>query len=246
MSGKIRVSPLSLFILLAMNGRTLSIFVDESGNFKLPDQESRFYIVGMVLHDQSVNISAEIATLERSDCEIGLEGHCFHAGPLIRREKNYSMLSRQLRGRIFSRMMAFARRVDYRYHCLSVDKRYINSTDQIVDRLKVSLAEFISMRREALSSVDHVKIYYDCGQSPVTRLLHQVFETNLGNMVEFATDVKPSRYRLFQVADLICTLHLLELKLAAHIPFSRSEQQFFGGPKKFRHNILRYIKMKEI
>ena len=229
-----------------MSGRTLSIFVDESGNFKLPDPESRFYIVGMVLHDQSVDISAEIATLERSDCEIGLEGHCFHAGPLIRREKNYSMLSRQLRGRIFARMMAFARRVDYRYHCLSVDKRYIDSTEQIVERLKTSLAEFIALRHEVLSSVDQVKIYYDCGQSPVTRLLHQAFETSLGSKVEFAIDVKPSRYRLFQVADLICTLHLLELKLAAHIPFSRSEQQFFGGPKKFRHNILRYIKKKEI
>ena len=30
------------------------------------------------------------------------------------------------------------------------------------------------------------------------------------------------------------------------IPFSRSEQKFFGGPKKFRHNILRYVKAKEI
>ena len=47
-------------------------------------------------------------------------------------------------------------------------------------------------------------------------------------------------------SEVICTLHLLELKLNAGIPFSRSEQQFFGGPKKFRHNILRYVKAKEI
>ena len=229
-----------------MEAKVLSVFVDESGNFCFPDSESRFYILGMVLHDQAIDISAEIANLERSDSEIGLEGHCFHAGPLIRREKNYSMLSRQLRGRIFSRMMAFARKVDYKYHCLSVDKRYIDSTDQIIDRLKMSLAEFITARHDALSSVGRVKIYYDCGQAPVTGLLHQVFETNLNCEVAFAAEVKPSRYRLFQVADLICTLHLLELKLAAHIPFSRSEQQFFGGPRKFRHNILRYIKAKEI
>ena len=76
-----------------MEARTLSVFVDESGNFRFPDSESRFYIVGMVFHDQSVDISREIAVLERSDTEIGLQGHCFHAGPLIRREKNYSMLS---------------------------------------------------------------------------------------------------------------------------------------------------------
>ena len=129
-SGRIRIPPFSLFIRNSMDAKTLSIFVDESGNFSLPDTESRFYIIGMVFHDQSIDISAEIAQLERSDSEVGLEGHCF--------------------------------------------------------------------------------------------------------------------YRLFQLADLICTLHLVELKLSVGTPLSRSEQQFFGGPRMFRHNILRYIKSKEI
>ena len=103
------ISRHSLFFnALTMEPKTLSIFVDESGNFSFPDSESRFYIVSMVFHDQSIDIIPDIIRLERSDTEVGLEGHCFHAGPLIRREKNYSMLSRQLRGRIFSRMMAFA------------------------------------------------------------------------------------------------------------------------------------------
>ena len=229
-----------------MEAKTLSIFVDESGNFSIPDRESRFYIIGMVFHDQSVDISKDVAILERSDSEVGLEGHCFHAGPLIRREKNYSMLSRQLRGRIFSRMMAFAGKVAYRYHCLSVDKKFMDSTDQIVDRLRSALEEFILSRSGFFASVQRVKIYYDCGQAPITRMLHQIFENEIHCQVEFAKNVKPARYRLFQLADLICTLHLIELKLRAAIPLSRSEQQFFGGPKKFRHNILRYIKAKEI
>ena len=229
-----------------MNSRTLSIFVDESGNFSFPDSESRFYIVGMVFHDQSFDISSEISKLERSDSEVGLEGHCFHAGPLIRREKNYSMLSRQLRGRIFSRMMAFARKVNFNYHCLSVDKRFIDSADQIVNRLRISLENFIGRNKSFFDSINYVKIYYDCGQATVIRMLHQVFENNIDCTVEFAQNVKPFRYRLFQVADLICTLHLLELKLREGLPFSKSEHQFFGGIKKFRHNILRYIKVKEI
>ena len=62
-----------------MNTSTLSIFVDESGNFHVPDSESRFYIVGMVFHDQSVDISGEINHLERSDSEIGLQGHYIKA-----------------------------------------------------------------------------------------------------------------------------------------------------------------------
>ena len=229
-----------------MGTGTLSIFVDESGNFRFPDPESRFYIVGMVFHDQSIDISQEIARLERSDGEIGLQGHCFHAGPLIRREKTYSMLSRQLRGRIFSRMMAFARRVGYRYHCLSVDKKYINSREQMIERLRSELADFIAKNKDFIASIGRVKIYYDCGQSPLTCMLHEVFKYGIGQIVEFASNVRPSRYRLFQLADLICTLHLIELKLRAGVKLSSSEHQFFGGPRIFRHNILRYIKSKEI
>jgi len=229
-----------------MEAKTLSIFVDESGNFHFPDTKSRFYIVGMVFHDQSVDITQEIARLERSDSEIGLQGHCFHAGPLIRREKSYSILSRQLRGRIFSRMMAFARRVDYRYHCLSVDKKFIDTSSQILEKLKSELKTFIAEHGDYISSLGHVKIYYDCGQSPVTIMLHEIFEAGIGRRVEFANAVRPSRYRLFQLADLICTLHLIELKLRAGIKLSHSENQFFGGPRMFIHNTLRYIKAKEI
>ena len=238
--------PATLFLLMPLPKPILSVFVDESGNFKFPDSECRFYILTLLFHDQSVDISPEIRRLEQSDDKIGLVGHCFHAGPLIRREKNYSMLSRQLRGRIFSRMMTFARRVDYRYHCLTVDKNYINSKDQIVFRLKSCLSEFIVTHADFMGNVEKIKVYYDCGQSPVTHLLHDVFENEMGGPVEFAVDVKPHRYRLFQLADLICTLHLIESKLCAGIRLSRSEQQFFGGPRMFRHNILRYIKAKEI
>ena len=82
-------------------------------------------------------------------------------------------------GRIFSRMMAFARRVDYRYHCLSVDKKFIDSPNQILGRLKTGLADFIAEHQDVISSLGCVKIYYDCGQSPVTRMLHEVFETGI-------------------------------------------------------------------
>ena len=45
MSGRILIPPLSLLGQGAMEARTLSVFVDESGNFRFPDSESRFYIV---------------------------------------------------------------------------------------------------------------------------------------------------------------------------------------------------------
>ena len=229
-----------------METKTLSVFVDESGNFKFPDRDSRFYIVGLVIHDQTHSIDTLVADLERSEREIGLEDHCFHAGPLIRREKAYAAMSRAWRGRIFSRMMAFAHRVPFRYRCLSVDKKFIASVDQIVPRLQTQLAEFLRSRRADMESVGMIKVYYDCGQSPVTTLLHDTFTQETSCPVEFVQNVKPQRYRLFQIADLVCTLHLIELKIKAQIPMTPSEFSFFGSPRIFQHNILRRIKVKEI
>ena len=194
-----------------MSEKALSIFIDESGRFQYPDSDSPFYILGMILHDQSISIDKYVADLERVEEELGLEGHCFHAGPLIRKEKGYEILSRKFRARILSRMMAFAHHVDFRYHCLSVNKKFIDSIDQIVTGLGKDLAEFLASHREELSGLDVVKVYYDCGQSPVTNLLHRTFESDVGCPVEFVQNVRPSKYRLFQLADLVCTLHLIEL-----------------------------------
>ena len=76
-----------------MSEKTLSIFIDESGRFQYTDSDSPFYILGMILHDQSQSIEQHVADLERLEEELGLEGHCFHAGPLSRKEKGYEILS---------------------------------------------------------------------------------------------------------------------------------------------------------
>ena len=82
-------------------GKILSVFVDESGRFQYPDKDSRFYIVGMVFHDQSMEISRAVEEFKRSLLSLGLdsEAFVFHAGPLIRREKGYEFFSRHHRVR---------------------------------------------------------------------------------------------------------------------------------------------------
>ena len=84
---------------------TLSIFVDESGIFKYPDPLSRFYILSLVLHDQSQDISRPLADLSRGVADLGFDpdDFVFHAGPIIRKEDGYSLLSRHWRSRVFDR-----------------------------------------------------------------------------------------------------------------------------------------------
>lgn len=74
-------------MILTMTEKVLSIFIDESGRFQYPDDKSRFYIISMVMHDQSVDITQEVSNLEQGFRSLHLSNLCFHAGPLIRQEK---------------------------------------------------------------------------------------------------------------------------------------------------------------
>ena len=73
-------------------------------------------------------------------------------------------------------------------------------------------------------------IYYDNGQNELTKILTSVFNA-LFNNVEFRR-VQPSDYKLFQVADLICTWEMLALK-AEHNEFSVSERNMFDTEQDF-------------
>lgn len=69
-------------------------------------------------------------------------------------------------------------------------------------------------------SFDKVIVYYENGQSPVTVLIGTVcgsdfFDVDYRNVI-------PSDYRLFQSADLLCTLELAGIKADAG-KLSRSE-----------------------
>ena len=105
----------------------MSVFVDESGRFQCPDIASRFYIISLVLHDQSSKIDEAVRGLDTSFRAMHLNNVCFHAGPLIRQEKVYAVLDWEFRYRIFAAMMAFARKADFKYHCLIVDKKFCNN-----------------------------------------------------------------------------------------------------------------------
>lgn len=54
----------------------------------------------------------------------------------------------------------------------------------------------------------------------------------------------PSDYRLFQVADLICTLELLRAKTERG-NLSNSEQKIFRSKRELKKDFLKGIKKKE-
>ena len=198
----------------------------------------------MVFHDQTHGIDALSAELDACVRRLGIERMCFHAGPIIRQTDEFAILSWELRAKIFSLMMGFVRKADFTYHTFVVDKRFVNSSEQIVNEIDRQFAEFWN-EHPKLHAFDGIKIYYDCGQAPITNLLHRIFSPGFLPPVEFAQGVRPARYKLFQVADLICTTSLIEQKFLHQIAMTPSEYKFFGGPRNFKKAILRRIKTKE-
>ena len=87
-----------------------------------------------------------------------------------------------------------------------------------------------------------MNFYYDNGQAEVSKLLSTVFNALLPSVL--IKRVIPSDYRLFQVADFICTMELVNLKLQAGA-LSHSELEFFGTVRDLKKNYLKVLKKKE-
>ena len=225
---------------------TLSIFVDESGNLPLAGNTSRFYIVSLVAHNQQEQIAKQIRELNDALSRMGLPNLCFHAGPLIRREDGYEYMGWELRNRIFAAMMAFARKTPFRYRCICVDKKFVTSEKQIVEQLRLGILGFLDATKATIAADSRIKVYYDCGQATITNLIHETMTASFGNGWDFAQDVRPDRYKLFQVADLVSFISLIGQKQQAGIGLTKSEEKFFGGARNFRRNVLKPILKKKI
>ena len=224
--------------------REISVFVDESGSFDTSVSPSRYYIVCLLFHDQDVPISSAVGELERHLVELGLpRDHCIHAGPLIRREQDYAALSREDRRRIFARMLAFVRHLDISYTCFVVDKRFVTQADAIRVELLRQMSAFLLDNRGSFDVYDRLKVSYDNGQAQVKGLLKDAFGLFLSK-VEFVPEVLPGRYRLFQAADLFCTLELTRVKIEAERRISESEKRFFVSVQNLKKHYLKQVAAK--
>lgn len=85
--------PATSFAKGGVNMSNLSVFIDESGFFSLNKPHSPYYLVTLLLHDQSVDISANISKLNIRLNEYGLPNHTIHTAPLIRNEGLYKNMT---------------------------------------------------------------------------------------------------------------------------------------------------------
>ena len=226
-----------------MAEKILSCFIDESGDFGLYDYRAPYYLVTMVLHDQNKEIQDIIKVMEEHILNYGWKNHAIHVGPLIRRENNYKNHTVDERKHLFNILYYFTIRASISYMTIKVNKSECSGEIELTAKLSKEISKEIQSHMDFWYSYDKLIIYYDNGQTQLTKILTSVFNTLFSN-VEMRK-VKPVDYRLFQVADLLCTMEMLDLK-AEHHNFSQSENDFFENYRNFKKNYYKKNKIKTI
>lgn len=222
--------------------KELSVFIDESGDFGALSSHAPYYIIALIFHEQADPITQNVHALDKHVANLGFEKHAIHTGPLIRRESVYENHTLEERKRLFGALFNFTRKVPIQYKTVKIQKADCNGPLALTERLSRAVAEIIRSDLEYFQSFDSVIIYYDNGQIELTKILIAVFHALLSH-VEFRK-VAPGDYKLFQAADLICTLELLAIK-AAKGGFSKSEKSFFQSPRDFKKNFYKPILRKQ-
>lgn len=175
---------------------------------------------------------------------MGIKNHTIHTGPLIKKEKSYSKESIKFRYNLFNKLFHFTRNVNIKYKNIVVDKKATKNTLDINKNISKQLSNFIKENTEYFSHFGRIIVYYDNGQMQLTNILMSIFSSNFGDYFEFKT-VLPNEYRLFQTADFICTLSLIEYKLNCNKDLTTSESKFFKSKRLFNKNFMKHIKKME-
>lgn len=206
--------------------RELSIFIDESGDFGPLEKHAPNYVLSIVLHDQSDDISNHVDKIHAALVARGLPpGHAIHTGPLVRREQDYKWLDMPARRSIFRVLVDFVRTCEITHHSWVFNKRQLSDSDQLVSQMSREIGALIREHVDYFMSWHRIVVYYDNGQKELTNLINSVFNAHLSNVE--VRRVIPADYTLFQAADLCCTLALLRTKIDT-VGLSSSEQSFFS------------------
>lgn len=221
-----------------MVDRRISIFVDESGDFGFKGDASDFYLFTLILHDQADDLTKQLEAFENRLSTLGFPNHCIHTAPIIRNENEYFHYGYEMRRSLMFTMRHFARNLPVKAKTFFFDKRQWDSKNKLQARIAKELGEFCRDNLAYFQSYDSRVLYYDNGQSELGSVLNTVFNTLLD--VETKREVNPSDYRLFQLADYICTLELVSIKAERH-QLSKSEELFFKT-KELKKQFMKEIR----
>ncbi len=219
--------------------KTISVFVDESGDLGLKFKGKSYYIVTLVFHDQINDLTEELDKLDRALLDLKCPQGAVHTEPLIRREAPYEAFSPNERRSIFTKLFFFTKKSEISYKTFIFDKQQYKDEMKLEAKIAREISQFLRDNLSFFQSYDELILYYDNGQKQLSRILNTVLATEIVNYD--VRKVKPSEYRLFQVADLIFTLELLNRKLEDGEQLSKSELYLFHSKRDLKKVFIKEI-----
>ena len=223
-------------LLLSMTRKLLSAFIDESGDDGFGKEgSSEFYFFTLVFHDQSKDITDNIDKIAHLPV--------FHAGPILRKEPPYKNDDPQDRKKLFQSIFVFASALPVKWKTFRYEKKMFHDYGSLQRRMFQDLRQYLYDHEAFFASFDEVIVYYDKGQHNLFSMLNLAFG-DAPFPSSFHSDVKPDHYRLFQVADFVSAIRLLESKWSNHT-ITEFEAGFIDE-WHFRNVYLRTLNRKEM
>ena len=223
-----------------MRELTLSIFADESGD---QNGTSKYYLLTLVLHDQSNPIAPFIEAHKSSLMAKGLPDIPFHASPLIYGKDAYRDLDLSVRKRLLASFFILTRRLPVWYKTFAYKRFEVATLDRLIAQIRRDLVIFISDNLDFFQSYESIKIYYDNGQHAITKSLHEAIEFMLSKNAVIFKDASPQDYVLAQVVDFLCTIELTAMKYDHHEE-TNTDRKVFGNVTDFKKGHLRHLRKK--
>lgn len=223
--------------------KTLSVFIDESGDFGESDNENSYYLVSFVFHDQLDLIEEITNKLQTSMREAGFIIEYLHTSPIIRREDAFEQFSIDERRKLLYMLLNFYNKCPIRHKTFVIKRS--DATDKVAlsGLLGREIKRFFTYNYDYLNSFDKIIVYYDNGQSELSAILNVGFSSCFENVVFRKAD--PRTYRLLQVADFVCTMELLNIKQKEK-RLCKFEQLFFYRPQELQKTFLKSIARKRM
>ena len=222
--------------------RELSVFVDESGDL---GAESKYYMLALIFHDQSEDLSEVLSQYQLTLRERRLENLPLHMNPLLRGNEAYANMDTHHRERLLTAFATFAHKCPFTYHVIAYRKDRFVDTSALGAQLRRDIVELLFAHLEWFQRFDLVKIYYDDGQRLVTRALHDGFEYALAREAVLYRDARPSDNRMLQIADYVCGVELAALKYDAREE-DATDRIFFGKRRDFMRTFLRKLRKHRV
>lgn len=209
--------------------------MDESGT---EGRGSKYYLLTLVFHDQSNDLSENVAAYERALREKGLPDMPFHASPLMNGNDGYFSMDLATRKKILATFASFARRLPVAYTSFLYERRQFVDHDALGTRMRRDVVTFLFDHLERFQSFDVVKVYCDDGQKVVSQTLRSAVSYALAKNSVLFRKCDATAYRLSQVADLLCTIELTARKYE-NGESTLTDEKVFGGSRAFKDNYLK-------